>query len=349
MRRADGAPRRGWSAVLPLACSLVLLAPMALGDPLIYSWATVGLLTALWVLSLNLVWGMAGQLSLAQLSLGAVSGYVFVLSAREWGFSLALAVLAGVVSAVVAGIFLSIAALRLRGFYFVIATAAFALAVTTTAAGMEVTGRTAGILVSRFELPTITLGPVEWELSAADGGFYALVAACFAVITCGAYYLSRTPTGRSMLAVRDDEMLAMSLGMSAMQVKTVAFIAAAVTAGIAGILQALYYQLVAPEIYSIDQVLMILMLLALAGRGNLYAPFVAGLFYVILYQALAIDGDLRAGVLGLIVVLVVLVAPGGLIGLIHLTWSRLLGRLPRVQRSTESPRVFDSQTTSEES
>ncbi|MDZ7676174.1 MAG: hypothetical protein U5K30_14045 [Acidimicrobiales bacterium] len=81
---------------------LLLVIPVVLSGTLQhYQWAVSGLIWGLWALSLNIVWGYAGQLSVAQLSLGGVAGYTSTLLISLHGVTLLPAVLAGVVAAVV--------------------------------------------------------------------------------------------------------------------------------------------------------------------------------------------------------------------------------------------------------
>jgi len=91
-----------------LASIVVCLIPAVWGTPLYYGWATAGILWALWVLSLNVVWGLTGQFSLAQLGLGAVSGYTFAMLLQHTEMGPLGAATIGVVSAAVASLALSL-------------------------------------------------------------------------------------------------------------------------------------------------------------------------------------------------------------------------------------------------
>jgi ABC-type branched-subunit amino acid transport system ATPase component/ABC-type branched-subunit amino acid transport system permease subunit len=324
-------------ALVPVAlCLLPLVSP----SPQHFEWGAVGLLWGLWVLSLNIVWGYAGQLSLAQLGLGAIGAYAFTLLTARAGGSVLLALIAGVGLAFVASLALSVAALRLRGFYFTILTVTFALVILTVIANSELTGRSAGLLVLRSVLPTIDLFGVQWEMASRTGGFFALVAVVFLLMNAIALYLARSSAGRAMLAVRDDEQLAASLGMNALHIKTIAFVVSSIVAGTAGIMQALKFQLVVPELFSLDQALIAVLLLVLAGLASVWAPAIAAAVYVALYEAAPINGSLRGGLLGAVVVLIILFFPGGIAGAVTQALPllrRLVRHLPAAAPQAGSP------------
>ena len=145
---------RAWPILSP---AFLFLIPLASPTPQHLQWATMGALWGLWVLSLNIVWGYAGQLSLAQIALGAVGAYGFIILQTQLGVPAGLAMLAGIGLAVLASLILSIAALRLSGFYFTILTVTFALVIITIITNSETAGRTTGLLASRAQLPIADL------------------------------------------------------------------------------------------------------------------------------------------------------------------------------------------------
>lgn len=313
-KRTASSHRRGgsWPAI---AAPVPLLVLPLLGDqPQHYVWATTAALWGLWVISLNIVWGYAGLLSLAQLSLGSVAAYCAAILTASAGVPLAGAVALGMALAVAASIVLGVVSTRLQGFYFAIATIAFALTVKTCVVNWDEAGRTAGLPFMRSELPVVSLGGLEL-VPATFQGFFVLIALTFVIVNASAVGLRGSRAGQAMRSVRDDPQLARSLGISPPAVRTLAFAISGLLAGVAGILQAWSFQIIVPELYSIDQALTAVMLLVLAGLGSVWAPTVAGIVYVVLYEIVPVDGELRTGILGLAVIAIILLRPGGLIGL----------------------------------
>ena len=313
--RASGSRSLGKYAPLLLPFLMCLL-PLISPTPQHWAWGVTGVLWGIWVLSLNIVWGYAGQMSFAQFGLGAVGAYTFAILAVQRDWSPLLAVIVAVALTCVASLILSIAALRLRDFYFAILTVSFSLIILSVLAGWELAGRTAGLLVPQSLLPTFHIFGIEWNTGSREGGFYLLVALIFMLANTAAIYMARSAGGSAMHAVRDDEQLCRSLGINTLHVKTVAFVLSAFVAACAGILQVLSYNLAVPELFNLDQMLVAVMLLVLAGRGSIYAATLSALIYVVLYEVIPIDGIYRGGLLGVVVIMMVLFVPSGFLGLV---------------------------------
>lgn len=314
-----------WGPVLfPLA---LLVPPLVSHQPLHYSWAIAGVLWGLWVLSLNVIWGYAGLLSLAQLSLGAITGYAVAILGSAGGAWLPLGIGGGIAVSVVASILISRTSSRLSGFYFSILTLVFALTITTVLSNWDLAGRTAGLSVPRSLLPRADILGYAFEPTSPQG-FFLLAASCFLLLNALAGVLWFLPAGRAMRAVRDDIHLAQSVGFRPSSVRTFAFALSGAIAAVAGLLQAWSFQLVVPELYGLDQTLLAIMLLVMAGLGSPYAPAVAALVYLVLYEALPVDGALRLGILGVAVIVIVLVFPGGITAGVRRLFALVVRRLP---------------------
>lgn len=309
--------RRAVPIVLPL---ILLVLPLVTSSPQHHSWVAASLLWALWVASLNIVWGYVGLLSVAQLALGAIAAYWVAILGSRTDTNLAVLVVVGVVLSMVASVLLGAVSTRLKGFYFTIITIAFALTVSTILMNWDVAGRTTGLMFLRSEIPVIHLGPYELIATTTEG-FYVLTAIVFVLANAIAALVLYSRAGRAMRAVRDDPQLARSLGFSPAAIRTLAFALSGALAGVAGILHAYSFQLVVPELFAIDQALLAVMLIVLAGLGNVWAPVIAGIIYLLLYQVAPIDGDLRAGLLGLVVILVILLLPRGIVDAVP-AWRR---------------------------
>jgi ABC-type branched-subunit amino acid transport system permease subunit len=121
--------------------------------------------------------------------------------------------------------------------------------------------------------------------------------------------------GRAMLAVRDDPLLAMSFGIDPSAYKIVAFMLSAVVAGVAGVLLSLYLHYITPEFYAFDTLITMIVMLVIGGTARLLGPLVGAIVYVMLVDGFRIGGDYRQAVFGLALILIVIFAPQGLVGL----------------------------------
>lgn len=302
-----------WYSLLGLA---LLFAPAVLG---IYY---IGQLTLLAIFSiagvgLMLLTGYTGQISLGHAAFFGVGAYTEAVL-NEWGWPFLLSLPASGLLAGIAGIIIGLPAMRLAGLYLAIATLAFAFIVEEIMARWEsVTHGYDGIAVGDISLAGIAID-TEWKL-------YYLSVAVLGLVMLAAINILRSPTGRAMIAIRDSEIAAQSMGVSLAKYKTVAFAISAAFTGIGGALFAHKLLYISPDAFTIFLSIEFLVLVVVGGLGSLHgAVFGAGLI-VILPQAIAIARDylpafiahqpgLESGIFGLILVLVIIFEPTGIYG-----------------------------------
>lgn len=309
-RRAGRVADAGWPVLaLPLAIGVALV-----DDPLWTHLATLIAIWTLWATSLNLIWGYTGQFSMAQSALGALAAYAAGILTRQYDFPVYGAIAISLAAAVVASVIIGFAALRLRGFYFAIMTLAFLLVLLAVLDNAAVAGRTTGLPIG-YRLGEFALGPLDWVLDSRHGGFLVLAAALVMGTLFGARRLVHVRLGRGMLAVRDDPLLAMSFGITPASYKIAAFALSAVVAGLAGLLLSLYLRYITPDFFGFDTLITMIVMLVIGGAGRLLGPLVGATVYVLLVDGFRFGGDYRQAVFGVILIVIVIFAPQGLVGM----------------------------------
>lgn len=228
-------PRRPWwNAVMygALASVCLLIFPPEYRDALVISfvWAVM-------LLSITLVTGFIGQVSVVQLALGGVAAYATGLVTEHWGIGFPLAPLLGVAAACLVGLAVGLPALRVRGVSLVVVTLAAAVAIENFVFGNNaVFAAAAFITVPKFF--GIEIAPNE--LVVFDGSFPSL-AFCFLVLAlllgvglliCN---IRRSRLGQEMLAVRANERAAAAIGINVAHVKLLGFVVGAAIAGLGGV------------------------------------------------------------------------------------------------------------------
>ena len=279
-------------------------------DSNIQNTITLSMVWAFWALSLNLIWGYAGQFSMAQVALGGVSAYTSTILTIQAGWPTVLSIAAGTVATIVVSLVVGIASLRLADFGFAIMTLAFALAGIGLATGLEITGQSAGLLVPNDWL-VLNLGPLTWDWNDRNGGFSVLLILAFLLAALGVKLLLRTKSGRSMLAMREDVVLAESLGINPRRTRLVAFAISGFVASFAGVFQAHYYSYVYPTLFDFTTLVNVIVVLTLGGRGRLFGPLIGGVIYASLTNILHVGGAFEATVLGVAVILLTIFARQG--------------------------------------
>lgn len=295
------------AAVLALAVVL----PWAASEAVV-NWGVLVLLQVSLAQSWNLLAGYGGQVNLGH---AAFFGAGALVTRSLWlqGLPVLVALAAGVGAAVALGLAVGLPSLRLRGPYFAIGTLAMAeilrIVVSTT-------------------LPEVSALPAEQIAGYRLLPRYYLVLALAALSTGAVWWVARSRFGMGLLAVREDEWVAETVGVDSYRHKLAALLASAGLAGAAGGAFGYYHLSFYPQfafspVWTFDAVLMVF----LGGIGTVWGPPVGAAFFVLLREALALQlTELHVLVFGAVFVVVVLALPGGFVDLVRVLRSRELRR-----------------------
>ena len=183
-------------------------------------------------LSITVITGFAGQISLCQGTFAAIGGFTVFQFADRWNVSVLLAMVIGAGIAAVVGALLSLPVLRLGGVWLAIATLAFAFFFDAVMVKFSwVGGGTTALLVGT-EVPRPVLGP--WDFGESDRAFLALAIVVFAIVAVVVIQLREGTIGRTLRALRGSEVAAESVGISPAKARIVAFAVSAFIAGLGG-------------------------------------------------------------------------------------------------------------------
>ena len=252
-------------------------------------------------ISLNLVVGFSGELSLGHagfMSVGAFSGVVAAAALQEtipFGPArLAVAMLVGAVAAGIAGVIVGVPVLRLRGDYLAIVTLAFGEIIKNIInilyVGIDKHGLRVSI-VNEMALglteggKTILKGPMgataNLKLSSFTAGFILVLIALTVVLN-----LVNSRAGRAIMALRDNRIAAESVGIQVTKYKLMAFVTSAVLAGAAGALYAMNYSSIAAKKFDFNTSILILVFVVLGGLGNIRGSVISAAFLTVLPEFL---------------------------------------------------------------
>ena len=249
----------------------------------------------------------AGQLSLATPAFYAVGGTLAALLSTQGDTPNAISIAAVLgemllAAGLTAGLALLVGlpVLRLRGIYLAIATIALVEIVRVAILNLPFTGGATGI----FGIPQPFQQPFGYVLF--SGGFLAL---------CGwlCQRLEASRLGRSMAAIRDDELASRCMGINTTRVKLSAFVASAVLAGVTGVIAAHYLNTWNARQDSFDVAVTTLAFVILGGSRSWLGPVIGGLLLTALPELLRPVGDLRLVLFGLVILLGPVFFPQGLI------------------------------------
>lgn len=228
------------------------------------------------VLSITLLTGASGQISLGQGAIMAVGGYSSALLVTRLGMSMWLSFVLAIFISALFGLFLGLAAARLSGPYLAGTTLVMALAIPSIAVRFETFfSGDVGLSVD-YGMPPEWLTNLIGEVSIEEWSLY-VVLPFTAVATFAVLNLSNTRTGRTWRAVRDNEVAASLAGVNIARTKVIVFVCASGLAGLAGALYG-FRGLVAPSVYPTDLSLTLLTAAVIGGLrsigGAIFGTFV---------------------------------------------------------------------------
>ncbi len=290
-----------------LIAVLVVAVPFT-GSRLLLYYLTLTALFAIVVISLNLLLGLAGQVSFAQTTFMAIGGYGSALLTIRLLWSPWLAILASAALACAAALLIGRPLLRLRGHYLSMAT--FALALGTYSFAVAATGLTnGGIGISG--VPALAIGSLE---VAGKRDFYWLSWFVCASVLGGYVLIANSHIGRALRALSAGNDIAASLGIDVRNYKLLAFVIAAGVASVAGSLYVEFTSFVGPDLYDLNTMLSLFFMLFVGGRGSTVGPIVGAAVVVILPQMMSGLERYQNLIYLLILLVLLLVKPSGIFG-----------------------------------
>ena len=289
----------------------VVLLPVLWPHPFVLTIATQAAIWALLAASWDLLSGYTGQISFGHAGFFALGAYAAAAATKHADVSPWLGLLVGATIAAVVGLLAAFPALRLRGHYLALVTLGLAEIIRLVAQNwMALTGGPFGIHDYRSfsGLPTAAL--------AYRQAMYLVVIAIVAGSIVAMYQVcERTNAGKAFRAIREDEVLAQTLGIDTTRYKLLAFALSSGFAGLAGALYAYYVQLVSPSVASAATTTLIIGMAVFGGLGTLWGPVLGAVVLYGLYEGLRFVGVVYNLVaVGLVIMVFVIYLPRGLAG-----------------------------------
>lgn len=306
------------------AVLILVLAPLIFSDFYLSAVITKALWLGVAAVSLIFLAGYVGMVSLGQVALYGIAGFTAAnLVVADGGSKVALnpwlATLLGLGAAVAVGLFLGAIASRSYGIYFLMITLAFSVLVYFFFAQVTQLSGFGG--VNNVELPSVVGNPLQQP---ARLFYIALVVS--AAVYVSLRYIARAPLGLAFQGVRDDPARMRALGYNVPLLRTVAFGLGALVAGLAGVLSVWWNTRISPGSISLSQTIDVLVIAVIGGLYRLEGAWVGAVVVTVLdnwLRGIDLVGNRFNTVIGVIFLAIVLVSPGGLMGI----WGSATGAL----------------------
>lgn len=269
---------------------------------------TVCFLNAMLCLSFNFLAGFMGQLNLGHAAFYGIGAYTYTVLTVKFGMSTYITFLLAMIFPCVFGYLLSVVTLRLRGFYFTVCTIGFG----------EI------VKIVNYNWTDVTRGPLGY-MNIPKAEFFGITfntsfknyfLALFLLITLT--YIIRailnSRIGTEIIAIREDEIAAKSIGINTFLIKTMAFIISAGMAGLVGAFYASYMNFIDPTNFTYSQTSLMLIMTLFGGIGSLLGGFVGAFILTVMPELLRGLMEYRMLIYGILMVVIIIVRPYGLFG-----------------------------------
>lgn len=261
--------------------------------------------TAIIALGLVVVTGIAGQVSLAQAAFAAMGAYGATILATRLGVSPWIGIPVCAALSAVLGYALGALTLRASGHYLALATLALTAAVQVVIVHWDsLTGGAAGLAVPPLTFGTVTLSTAR--------SLYPVFMPLTVLIFASVWSLLRSKYGRALMALRESEVAAGTLGLNVLHYKSMAFSICAALGAVGGGFQALQTGYLDPVAYGIVDSVLFLAVIVVGGFRSVFGAVIGSALFVLAPDALGSLQSYKSMVFGIVLLLIILVFPGGI-------------------------------------
>lgn len=299
------------------AIGLAVLVPLIVRSPYYMHIMVLAMMYIMLTQGLNLITGYVGLLSLGQVAFLGLGGYSSALLALNFGWPPLLCILIGGIGAAVFSFLLGKITFKVRGAYFVIMTSAYSeitrLVINNS---KEITNGPMGLR----NIPSPSIFGFELDTTVRYY-YFGLVLAAITTFIC--YRLVDSRTGRAFKALREEEALARSVGISFTRYAMIAAVFGGFFAGIAGGYYAHYTNFISVDLMTWNYTTTILLMLVIGGKGTILGPILGSLLFSFVPELLRAYDSYRLPIYGVILMVAVLLMPEGMVS-IGKIWSHLI-------------------------
>jgi branched-chain amino acid transport system permease protein len=270
--------------------------------------------------SLDLLMGYAGQISVGHAAFFAIGAYVSGILSAKYGVSPMTAMGAGMLLSAGVAWAMGRPVLALKEYYLAMATLALNEIVVTLITGMQgLTGGASGLR----DIPSFSLFGLSLENHVR---YYYFVWSVVVLVVLTSLAVVKSPFGRTLVAIHSDETAARTFGIDCAKYKVRVYVLSAVLASVAGSLFAHYMSFIAPDDFGVLTSINILVMLFLGGIGTIFGPVLGALFLKLLPEITYQFQDYEMLLNGVILIVVLLFMPKGLFGAVTTIRNRLVNR-----------------------
>lgn len=323
--------RKAWIiAALTAACLL----PFCVSSAYVLRICIVAQMNIILVLSLNMMTGLLGQMSFGHAAFFGIGAYTAAILSTRLALPAQLTFPAAMMVAGVFGILLGLPVLKLKGYYFVIVTMVFCEIMRIIELNwMDLTRGPLGIM----SIPKPQFFGIKIT---SQIGFYFLALILVILTVIVIFNIMNSRIGYAVLAIRDDELAASSMGVDVFKYKILVFIVSSCFAGLAGALYAQYTGYIDPTSFTNNKSNELLVMVIFGGLGNMLGSFIGAITLSIVPELLRGMSTYRQLIYGIVLVLLMMLRPDGLLGSIRFKYLGQRFEADNVKYQQKKRRIF---------
>lgn len=276
-------------------------------------------------MSLNIVVGYCGLLTMAHAGYFAIGSYAYALITLKLGLGIIPALILGVAIASVLSLAVSLPSWRLKGDFYILLTLVVQSLIYTLLHNWTKPGTEVGTWVNLTNGPFGISGIAQPAIASIKFGTISSIAALCGLVAglCAlfSWIILKSPWGRLLKSIRDDDLSARGLGKNPRKARLQAFAISCSMAAVAGALYASYVSYIDPNSASLDYSILILSMVIVGGVGNFRGPLIGAFLLIVMPEILrfinipdAVAANIRQMAYGLLLVIIVHFRPQGLAG-----------------------------------
>lgn len=277
---------------------------------------TVCMLYVMMALSLNLLTGFLGVMTIGHIAFMGIGAYTAAILVKNYHWETLPCYLAAILLSGFFGLLLSLAALKLQGYYMTILTLGFCEIVRLVEINWE--DLTRGALgISGISSPVF----FGIRLSSRRSIYYLMLVLLILTLVL-IWSIINSKAGNAIMAIREDELAARAMGIHVFKYKTIVFVLSAMIMGLAGAFYAQYMTYIDPGVFTVSASLNILIMAIFGGLGNLLGTIIGASVLTILPEMIRFLAEYRNLIYGILIIVLMLVKPDGLLGSVNFKYIR---------------------------
>lgn len=305
--------------MFPIAAVTVaaaVLFPIVVSSPYMIRIMTVALMYIIIALSLNVLTGFLGVMSLGHAAFWGIGAYTGAILSTRCGWGMGACMLAAVVTCGLAGLLLGAPVMKLKGYYMTVVTLGFCEIVRLVEMNWsELTRGPLGI----NNIPYPNLFGITFK-SARSKYYLILAMAILAVFIV--YSIVHSRLGRAIIAIREDDLAAASMGINVVKYKLMVFVISAIFAGVAGVYYAHYMRYIDTSLFTTSMSINFLVMSIFGGLGNIPGTIIGTTVLAVIPETMRFLSEYRNLFYGILIVVLMMVKPSGILGDVNFLYSK---------------------------